>query len=246
MLRTNFDAVAFTHIGGRPVNEDSVCIIRTDECFAAVLADGLGSHGGGDIASASATAAVKNRLPGTGIIHEAVLLDCLETANKAILAVQKPGVAMKSTAVLLTIENACAAFAHVGDSRAYHFRNGRVHCQTVDHSVSQLAVLRGEITLAQIRFHADRNKLLRALGADEQAHGEFTALGPLQAGDAFLLCTDGFWEYVTDTEMEIDLIKSETASEWLSYMLSRIGGRIPNDCDNLSAIAVLYETVGVR
>jgi len=85
-----------------------------------------------------------------------------------------------------------------------------------------------------------RNILLRALGAEDKAYGEVTALEPLTAGDTLLLCSDGFWEYISDEEMEVDLAKSVTALEWLSYMLTRIGGRIPADNDNLTAVVILY------
>ena len=241
-----FDAISFTSAGGYPVNEDSVKIVRDiEDLFAAVIADGLGSHGRGDIASSAAVAAVEKSLPSGGITDETVLIACLEAANMAVLSEQEPGIPMKSTAVILAAENGQASFAHVGDSRGYLFRNGHIIQQTMDHSVSQMAVLRGEITSAQIRFHESRSMLMRALGADDSAHGEVTSLGQIQDGDAFLLCTDGFWEYVTEDEMAVDLLKSDDSSAWLSYMLARIGGRVEEGHDNLSAICIIYYAAGV-
>jgi len=237
---SDFDANSYTSSGGRQVNEDSVLIIRSDGQFAAAVADGLGAYGGGDIASSAATAAVQNSLPPDGITDEAVLHSCLEAANIAVLKRQKPGIPMKSTVVILTAENGRAAFAHVGDSRGYFFRNNRVTCRTTDHSVSQMAVQQGDITPAQIRFHAGRNTLLRALGADYRAYGEVTALPPLLNGDAFLLCSDGFWEYVTEAEMESDLTAAKATSDWLERMLKRIEKSAPKGNDNLSAVAVIY------
>ena len=234
-----YDAVAFTSPGDHSINEDAVEIIRQNGQFVAIVADGLGSHGGGNIASSVSIAAIKSVLPDSNIYSEATLNQCLDAANIAVLAQQTPGVPMKSTVVMLAVENRRAAFAHVGDSRGYFFRNGRVTSQTMDHSVSQMAVLRGDITLAQIRFHKKRNQLLRALGADVKANGEVTPLYPLQDSDAFLLCTDGFWEYVTELEMEADLFKSSTATVWLSYMLARVGARVSEKHDNLSAIAII-------
>jgi len=236
-----YDAVTFTSKGGHPVNEDSVKLIQENGRIIAILADGLGSHGGGDIASAAAIEAICGALTDDGLTSPSVLESCLEAANTAVLVRQKPGLAMKSTAVTLTIKDGKAAFAHVGDSRGYFFKNGRIAHQTMDHSVSQMAVLRGDITLAQIRFHESRSKLLRALGADDKAHGEVTPLDTLSGGDAFLLCSDGFWEYVTENEMEADLAKSRKASVWLSFMLARIGARVPADHDNLSAICIVSQ-----
>jgi serine/threonine protein phosphatase PrpC len=63
----------------------------------------------------------------------------------------------------------------------------------------------------------------------------------LQSGDSFLLCTDGFWEYVYEIEMEIDLSKSRTPAAWLEYMLKRHYARVPENCDNYTAVAVFIE-----
>ncbi|MDR1698968.1 MAG: hypothetical protein LBR75_04005, partial [Prevotellaceae bacterium] len=165
-----------------------------------------------------------------------------EQANRAVLNKQTSSCQMKSTAVLLLCRNNQAIIAHVGDSRGYYFSNGSILFQTIDHSVSQMAVLRGEITAAQIRFHEDRNRLLRALGGEENVHAEVSLIpSPLAPGDAFLLCSDGFWEYVTENEMAIDLTKSATPDEWLSYLTARIGKRISGKNDNLSAIAIFCE-----
>ncbi|MDR1217972.1 MAG: protein phosphatase 2C domain-containing protein [Oscillospiraceae bacterium] len=235
-----YKAIAFSSKGGHPVNEDSVKLIQDNNRLIAIVADGLGSHGGGDVASAAAIEAIQDALPARGITEPDALLLCLEAANAAVLERQRPGVPMKSTAVVLTAEGGKAAFAHVGDSRGYLFRDGRIASQTMDHSVSQMSVLRGDITPAQIRFHESRSKLLRALGADDKAHGEITPLDAPRSGDAFLLCSDGFWEYVTEDEMEVDLAKAPGVSGWLSLMLARIGTRVPADHDNLSAICVIW------
>ncbi|MDR3209519.1 MAG: protein phosphatase 2C domain-containing protein [Oscillospiraceae bacterium] len=236
-----YSTSTFTSAGGHPVNEDSVRLIRESKWIVAIVADGLGAHGGGNIASGAAVMAIEDALPNAGITNPAALASCLAAANAEVLRQQKPGVAMKSTAVMLAIEGGAAAFAHVGDSRGYAFRNGRVAVQTMDHSVSQMAVLRGEITTAQIRFHESRSKLMRALGADDAAHEEITPVGAPRPGDAYLLCSDGFWEYVTEEEMEVDLAKANGAAAWLSLMLTRIGARIPADHDNLSAICIIAE-----
>lgn len=111
--------------------------------------------------------------------------------------------------------------------------------QTRDHSVPQMLVLTGEIKTEEIRSHPDRNKLLRALGDDrETVKFELTRFD-VRAGDAFLLCSDGFWEPVTESEM-LALLQSEpTARAWLEKM-SRLaaensGGKA---MDNYTAVAV--------
>lgn len=99
----------------------------------------------------------------------------------------------------------------------------------------------GEIAFDQIRFHDDRKKLIKVLGNEEQL--KITKLDqPIKAekGDAILLCSDGFWEYVYETEMEIDLSKSSTAQEWGEFMIKRLLLRVSGDNDNFTCICVLF------
>lgn len=236
---SGYDAVSFTSEGGQPQNEDAVLLIQDDLRLTAILADGLGAYGGGEVASAEAVNVLFHTLPQPGALNEAAFSACFAAANAAVLARQKPGLNMKSTAVMLVLEADYAAFAHIGDSRGYAFREGHLLCQTLDHSVSQMAVFRGDITREQIRFHRGRSQLLRALGVEDGLPEEITELDQPLSGDAFLLCSDGFWEYITEDEMEMNLNKASGAGEWLKLMLARINKRVPAGHDNLSAIAII-------
>jgi serine/threonine protein phosphatase PrpC len=79
---------------------------------------------------------------------------------------------------------------------------------------------------------------LRALGIDG-VYPEISKPEAVFSGDAFLICSDGFWEYITENEMIVDLAKARNAEMWISLMTTRIGGRIANDTDNLSAVAAI-------
>ena len=96
----------------------------------------------------------------------------------------------------------------------------------------------GEITRDEIRFSPDRNKLLRAVGTQDlrwEIHGPVT----LQPGrHAFLLCSDGFWEYVSDGEIWLDLQKSATPQEWIDYLRCRGEMRKMGSIDNNTAVAI--------
>lgn len=158
-----------------------------------------------------------------------------------MLAAQTPTCQMKSTVVMLTIANGQAAWAHVGDSRLYRFHEGTLEFQTRDHSASQVAVLLGDITQDQIRFHEDRSRILRALGQEGEVKAEVGGMA-LQPGKyAFLLCTDGFWEYVLEPEMEEDLRAAANPEDWLARMRQRLAQRVPPDNDNNTAAAVWLE-----
>ena len=237
-----FRTATLSHTGGRAYNEDA-CGHR-DGCW--VLADGLGGHGGGEVASRIAVDTVLSTLAPMrapiGVPSAADLAEAIAAANRAVQAGQQTDPRlerMRTTLVVLASDGREALWAHVGDSRLYHFRDGRVRFQTADHSVPQVMVKAGEIRPAEIRFHEDRNRLLRTLGNPDEARPTLAETPmPLQAGDVFLLCTDGFWEYVTEAEMEVTLAKTAAPDQWLQAMTVRLLGRAPPNHDNFSAIGV--------
>jgi serine/threonine protein phosphatase PrpC len=98
----------------------------------------------------------------------------------------------------------------------------------------------GEITPAQIRFHEDRNRLLRSLGNSGFNPTIRENSAPLEPQDAFLLCSDGFWEYVNEREMEADLATAPGPKDWLTSMEARLKARVKSEHDNYSAIAVWF------
>lgn len=230
---------SYTDIGGRAGNEDCVrhTILGTGLCL--VVADGLGGHGGGELASTTTCRTICDGWNGRS--SPAILTDLFQAAHRNVTALQTTQCAMKSTAVTLTITEGRIAWAHVGDSRLYHFHENKLVFQTRDHSASQIAVMLGDITPDQIRFHEDRSRVLRALGQEGSLKVDAQE-EPLTPGNhAFLLCTDGFWEYVLESEMETDLQQSSGPEDWLERMRSRLKRRIPNDNDNNTAAAVWLE-----
>ena len=145
---------------------------------------------------------------------------------------------MKTTAVGLFIHRNQAVWTHVGDSRLYHYHNGRLVDATADHSVCYLAVKMGEITRRDIPSHPDRNKVLKVLGEDKIAP-EIHPPVTLEPGQhAFLLCTDGLWERLHEDEIMLDLYKSQTPDQWLFNLRSRAEIRKHADVDNNTAVAV--------
>lgn len=228
---------SYSNIGGRNCNEDTVRLVTdgADRCCA-VLADGLGGHGGGAQASAAVADTICSLWQNQQ--EKPDLENMIQCAHQEVLKLQSSSCSMKSTVVTLCLRPGVAQWAHVGDSRLYYFYNGSLTFQSRDHSASQIAVMLGDITPDQIRFHADRNRVLRALGQDGDLLVE-TNEQPLLAGQhAFLLCSDGFWEYVLEQEMEQDLSVSADPDEWICRMRSRLQERIPSDNDNNSAAAV--------
>ena len=147
---------------------------------------------------------------------------------------------MKTTACALAIRGSEAVWGHVGDTRLYAFSHNRVKLRTLDHSVPQMLVLTKEIKEKDIRNHPDRNKLLRVLGVSgDVPKFELSAAQNLRRYQAFLLCSDGFWELIDEKEMETLLKKSKSPDEWMQKMCEIIMQRGSTiDMDNSSAIAV--------
>lgn len=231
--------------GNRPYQEDSVGAYITGNQAAFAVADGLGGHGKGDIASSFAVKYTLEQLK-KGMKTGAYFRSIYTEGNQRLLEIQKeegcPN-SMKTTLVCCLIKGDCIRGAHIGDSRFYLFQNGKIKYRSKDHSVPQMLALSGEIEESQIRRHPDRNRVLRALGRKEEQPG-YQEHGPWKArpGMSILLCTDGFWEYVLEKDMEKTLTKAKSAEQWLKMMkrLVKRRGRFKNQ-DNFSAIAIWIE-----
>ena len=234
---------SLSRTGGRSQNQDRIsnCILDTGQgCW--VLADGLGGHGGGEVASAIAVDTIMQRFAQHPEVSGAQVEALIQSAQDALHEHQQAHsqlMGMRTTIVVLTMENDKAFWGHVGDSRLYVFRNRSKVVQTIDHSVPQTMVAAGELQAEEIRFHHDRNKLIYSLGQKEYIRiSHLDEPFAVQKGDVFLLCTDGFWEFVSEVEMEADLAKSNTLGDWLRYMEDRLLLRAEENHDNYSAIVV--------
>jgi len=233
--------------GGRQVNEDAAnyrLLADAQGCW--VVADGLGGHGGGDVASTMAVNTLIETYQTKPEFSAEQLSTMLTMAHQAILQGQQDNDrlgAMRSTAVLLMLQGEQAWWAHVGDSRLYYFAHGLIVQQTKDHSVPQVMVDAGHISYEAMRHHEDRNRLTRSLGNNGKLR--ITMLEQaltITQGDAFLLCTDGFWEFVTEADMQATLATSNTPSAWLSAMEHTLLSRAPASHDNYTATAIFVET----
>lgn len=229
----------YTSIGNRDNNEDSLIVINSNEIIFAIIADGLGGESGGEVASQLAVKSISSYLTNTtDRLSEEAILNTFKIANEEIIKSKEGTKGMKSTAALLWLGKRFGIAAHIGDTRIYQFRDNKIIFQSIDHSVSQMSVMLGEIRQCDVRGHVDRNKLTRCLGSSESAEAELTKL-TVQEKDAFLICSDGFWEYVTEDEMCYDLRMATNVDEWLTKMRSRVDARNSPTGDNHSAVAVM-------
>ncbi|MGL5436055.1 MAG: PP2C family protein-serine/threonine phosphatase [Lachnospiraceae bacterium] len=234
--------------GGREHNEDCVSSGKHENGYLFALADGLGGHGKGEIASGVAVN-TSIQLYIDRRVKKFHMDQAFLQAQSDIVKRQEQDTTckdMKTTLVLLQIEDGTATWGHIGDSRLYRFQNGKVVERTLDHSVPQMLVAIGEIKEKNIRKHPDRNRLLRVLGVDEDdVRYQISESVVCNKQQAFLLCSDGFWELIEEKKMEHTLKKAATTEEWLKLMEAVVikNGR-GTDMDNYSAIAVWVNQEG--
>ena len=228
--------------GSRPVNEDCAGMHQMGETYGFFLADGLGGHGKGDVASKTAIEQAMIQFE-QGSCSEDTLRNIYEAGQAGVLEQQRIAgnmQGMKTTMTAVLLDQKSVRWAHIGDSRIYYFNNCKLVSRTMDHSVPQMLVAAGEIKEKEIRHHPDRNRLLRVMGVDEESL-RYQLSEPIarKGRQAFLLCSDGFWELIEEKEMTTLLKKSRSVEQWVDEMeiLVRRHGYGTN-MDNYSAVAV--------
>ena len=233
--------------GGRSHNEDACGHWHSDRHLCCVLADGAGGHGGGDVASRLAVQTLLEAFADQPTGGGPALSELVWSTNDRLLGqrgADKRLRDMHTTVVALVIDfvDRTAHWSHAGDSRLYWFRDGRLRQRTLDHSLVQSLISAGVLTPDQARGHPRRSELQSALGTKPEdlqisTSDELVAVAP---GDAFLLCSDGLWEFVGDEAMEHALGSATTPSAWLESLerLVREAVRGRSSHDNFSAVAV--------
>jgi serine/threonine protein phosphatase PrpC len=201
--KLNFRSIGRTHTGKvRPHNEDAF-LERTDIGLW-VVADGMGGHHAGDVASAmiiDRLAALEPPVDGRTFLR--TVREDLHTINQDLYrqgTAQSQHRTMGSTVVVVIVFQDFYACVWVGDSRLYRLRGGLATRLTRDHSYVQQLVDAGQISQADASAHPMRNVITRALGAHEQLEPD-TCHGPLEAGDRLILATDGVTGVCSDAEL---------------------------------------------
>lgn len=222
-------AAAATDIGQvREGNEDSYLLL--DPLYA--VADGMGGHRGGEVASSLALQTVQDLFER----REGSLTEQVQEANHAVFErsqADREVAGMGTTLTAALVRGGSAQIAHVGDSRAYLFRGGELHLLTEDHTLVHRMVLEGEITPEEAETHPHRSILTRALGVDPVLQVD-EGVVELSEGDRLLLCTDGLTAMLSDGEIRAVLEETRdpnAAVERLVRAANRAGG-----IDNITAV----------
>lgn len=227
--------------GERELNEDCIGNKKEGEKEVYIVADGLGAHGLGNIASQGACDIVLDNIFDIGLEASVDLVQSTLLEQQEKNGLQEK---MKTTITVMVMEGNQFIRLHLGDSRIYHFSKRKMLERTLDHSVCQKLANANLIKEKEIRHHRDRNKLLEVLGATWKNGKPYEIKeGTLNKKfEAILMCTDGFWEWIDEKQMVKCLKKSNSPQEWLDAMEKIIleNGQ-GNHMDNYSAIAIFHE-----
>ena len=231
---------ARTDIGKvRPINEDSFYLPGEGENFCAI-ADGMGGHNAGEVASAMAVEFFSGKMRGAAV-SGAAMREAVEGANRAVFeksleANQLSGMGTTFTALAVSGNN--VHIAHVGDSRAYLLRNGSIMRLTLDHTLVEEMVLKGLITPREAKYHPKRNYITRALGTAESVEVDLVQV-EVHQGDIFFLCTDGLSNHVEDKRI---LEISREGGSWDEKLERVVNEALHNGgSDNITAMFAVFE-----
>ena len=214
----------------REGNEDSFLVL--DPLYA--VADGMGGHRGGEVASNLALQTIQRLFTA----QEGTLTEQVEQANRAVFERSQSDrevAGMGTTLTAALVQGAQVRLAHVGDSRAYLYRDGELQLLTEDHTLVHKMLVEGEITESEAETHPHRSILTRALGVDGNVQVD-EGIVEMRNGDRLLLCTDGLTGMVSDEQIKAVLAESKDPQEAVDRLVraaNRAGG-----IDNITALVI--------
>lgn len=239
---------AYSHSGKvRQDNQDSYAVFQADaETLFAVVADGMGGHKGGSVASAMAVECIKTRIETDYrpqmTASELVLLmkKSFSEANTVIFErslKDKELFGMGTTATLAAVRRSEAVITHVGDSRAYLIGRGHMRQITTDHTLVQDLLDKGEITAAQAKTHPQKHMIMQALGTEGVVATDTYTISV--KGQILLLCSDGLTNMVSDEEIAEVMNTSDDLNKGILRLIdlaNTAGGE-----DNITIVAIRDE-----
>lgn len=227
-----------THIGARDSNQDYYTHVCDSDWACFIVADGLGGHEGGDIASKFFCEAVIALAPeySEDILQSPVAgLEALlhEAHEDFIERLQAEHGAMdaQTTLAMAWLDEQHLISAHVGDSRIYRINSSQVTWRTPDHTVVQKYFEEGKINKDEMNDHPLQNRLLRSINRHEPIEADIFVHPPLQTHETLLLCTDGFWTHLSEEAM-VELVHSNSIKTKLPPLIQQIASE--PDSDNIT------------
>jgi PPM family protein phosphatase len=241
-----------SQIGGRKVNQDRLAYSYSKDVMLMVIADGMGGHARGEIAAEIAVNTLNNRFQAearTSLRKPKEFLDsAINAAHRAIVAFADKNDMLecpRTTIVAVILQNGVAQWAHVGDSRLYFFRSGRLAVATQDHSRVQQMIDAGILTPEQAAVHPDRNKIYNCLGGVLPPMVTHSAEWSLQTGDSIWISTDGFWGQLNPDFIAAKLERQDVLT-LVPELMDEAERKAGAESDNLSVVALTWENQDVE
>jgi serine/threonine protein phosphatase PrpC len=254
--RSKWIGVGLTDIGlVRKLNQDAFTLDNTLQLW--VLADGMGGHAGGEVASRIAVESiphvVRSQLSSETSQDvqperiESILGQALESANQSIRKeaahnerLHGMGTTVVVVAIVRTPPTHQAIVAHAGDSRAYLLRHGALSLWTKDHSLVEERLALNLISPDQVRTHPLRHVLTKAIGIDPQADATIQTY-PLEPSDLILLCSDGLTKMLTDPEIQTIMMQEPSHTQSICHRLVTTANRLGGE-DNTTVVLISLES----
>ena len=241
-----------THVGDRSEQQDRVAVFRHPSragLLLAVVADGMGGHIGGAMAAEQVVLRARQNFEDFMPRHETaeqLLGGVIDEAHRMMRLTRfTTGQDPHSTAALLLLQPGRASWAHCGDSRLYHVRGKRVLFRSEDHSLVGELRRKGRIDDEVALLHPRRNVLLSCLGSELEPRVDHGHAAPLQAGDVFLLCSDGLWSCVPEGELAV-LLHALPPREAAAALIDLARERARGVSDNISLAIVKLVAAAAR
>jgi len=248
----HFSIYQQSHIGGRKVNQDRMGYSYTRDALLLVLADGMGGHQRGEVAAAIALQTMSTLFRDQAKPYVKKPERFLEEAFlQAHQEIQRYGRERelpdnpRTTIVACLVQHNCAVWAHCGDSRLYWMRRGQILARTRDHSHIEHLIAKGLADPSERTTHPDRNKLYSCLGASTPPKVELSHQAGLEAGDVLLLCSDGLWGVLPDTEI-VHQLSTHTIVQAVPDMIGMATAIAGPRGDNATALAIQWQGGGAE
>ena len=245
-----FSVYQESQIGGRKVNQDRMGYSFTRDALLLVLADGMGGHLRGEVASSITLQTMSTLFQQQASPYvkkpERFLQEALLAAHEEIhvySAANNLAETPRTTVVACLIQHNTAIWAHCGDSRLYWLRRGQILARTRDHSHVEHLIAKGLADASERTTHPDRNKLYNCLGASSLPRVDVSRAVSLQSGDVLMLCSDGLWSMLPDEEIA-QRLSTQTVVSAVPDMIAMATEIAGPTSDNTTALAIMWQGSG--
>jgi serine/threonine protein phosphatase PrpC len=235
-------------LGNRTTNQDRFAVVEHPRSVLLVLADGMGGHEGGLLAASTLVVrftdvfkSAPSPLPDPRLfLHESFM-----HAHHAIVDVganQNPPITPRTTGVACIVQNGMAFIAHIGDSRCYVLRGGKVVTRTRDHTQVEELLAQGKLDEKRARNDRRRNQLTRCVGGNATKTHEATLGEPvkLEPNDILLLCSDGLWGSIGDDELAVHFGENAPLAALADQIAGKAETKTYPKSDNISLVAMRW------